>query len=177
MSPQKKVQEYLRLFSMVKVLDAKSIPLLFFVIVALATSVQAAPLPVTVVDTLDFGLLAPGTNGGTVSFPANGSISGTGNVTLLGGEQKGVVTIQATQGQTVRVQVRNGTVNGPQSASMRFTGSCIGPGGVLGIRRCTFIATGGVDVVFIGAVLTVGSNATQDGGHYSGTTRVTARSR
>lgn len=146
--------------------------------VILAPPVQSAPLDVTVVDTLDFGLFTPGPNGGTVSFPANGSISGTGDVVLLGGEQKGLVTIKARRGRKVQVRVRKSKVKGSgKNASMKFTGSCVGPGGAVGIRKCTFIATGGIDVVSIGAVLKVKPNDRQPGGHYSGKTKVTAKSK
>ena len=163
---------------MIKRLGIKIIILIFFFTMGLASSVKAAPLAVNVVDPLDFGLLAPGTNGGTVSFPANGGIIGTGDVTLLGGEQKGLVTIQARSGTRVQVRVRKSKITGSiRNASMNFTGSCIGPGGILGFRKCTFIATGGVDVVSIGAVLKVRPNARQPGGHYSGTTKVTAKSK
>jgi hypothetical protein len=158
--------------------EVKFIFLIFFFMLALPPSIQAAPLAVTVVDTLDFGLLTPGTNGGTVSFPANGSIIGTGNVILLGGEQKGLVTIQARRGKKVQVRVRKSELTGSsRNAKMKFTGSCIGPGGVLGIRKCSFIATGGVDVVSIGAVLKVSPNDRQPGGHYSGITKITAKSK
>lgn len=151
---------------------------ILFSMMGLAPSVQSAPLDVTVVDTLDFGLFTPGTNGGTVSLSANGSISGTGDVILLGGEQRGLVTIQARRGKRVQVRVTKSKVTGSvRNASMGFTGSCVGPGGVLGVNQCTFIATGGIDVVSIGAVLNVKRNARQPGGHYSGATKVTAKSR
>jgi hypothetical protein len=162
-----------------KKLVLKFIILFFFIIATHAPTVLAArfPIPVTVVDTLDFGLSTPGTNGGTVSFPADGNISATGDVILLGGGQKGQVTIQAVQGRRILVRVRRSRVKHTSTnAKMRFKGSCIGPGGVIGIRKCTFRATGGIDVVTIGAVLEVGSNVNQDGGHYSGTTEVTATS-
>jgi hypothetical protein len=163
---------------MIKRLNDKLIILVFFSMMALSPSVQAAPLSVTVVDTLDFGLFTPGTNGGTVSFPANGNINGTGDVILLGGEQRGLVTIQANSGVTVVVKVKKDKITGTGTGTtMNFTGSCIGPGGVLGINECSYVATGGIDTVSIGAVLAVGSNATQDGGHYSGASTVTAKSR
>lgn len=163
-------------FSMNKNLGGKLLFLIFSFMVALTSSVQAAPLTVTVVDTLDFGLFTPGTNGGTVSFPANGNVSATGDVILLGSEQKGQVTIQANDGDSVTVTVSTDKVGHVStSAEMNFIGNCIGPGGSLGTDQCTFTATGGVDTVSVGAVLTVGTNATQNGGHYSGTTAVTAQ--
>jgi uncharacterized protein DUF4402 len=159
-------------------LAVKFIWLAFGGVLTLISSANAHPLPVTVIDSLKFGLLTPGTHGGKVSFPANGSISSTGNVILLGGEQKGMVTIKTHRGRRVQVRVRRGKITGAsRKASMKFIGSCIGPGGVLGIRKCSFIATGGVDVVSIGAVLKVRPNDRQPGGHYSGTTRVTAKIR
>jgi len=159
-----------------KRLEVKFIFLVFVFTMVFASSIQAKPLTVTVIDALDFGLLTPGAHGGKVYFPANGSIRGTGNVILLGGEQKGLVTIQAHRGKRVLVRVRRNKITGSiRKASMRFIGSCIGPGGVLGIRKCTFIATGGIDVVSIGAVLKVRPNDRQPGGHYSGITRVTAK--
>jgi len=175
MSIQQIFQAFSLKFSMNKILCGKLLFLIVSFMVVLTSSVQAAPLTVTVVDTLDLGLFTPGTNGGTVSFPANGNVSATGDVVLLGGEQKGQVTIQANNGDSVTVKVRKDKVGHASSnAIMNFIGNCIGPGGSLGTDQCTFTATGGVDTVSVGAVLTVGTNASQDGGHYSGTTAVTA---
>ena len=140
-------------------------------------TVLAQRIPVNEIDRLSFGRFAAGVGGGTVVLPANGSVSATGSVVHLNGEQKGLVTVRANAGDTVEVRVRGGSVIGP-GPRMRFRSNCIGPGGTLGRGRCRFTATGGDDAVLIGGeLINVRPETDQTSGLYTGSMQVTARIR
>ena len=131
-------------------------------------------LTVTPITSLDFGQFATAGAGGDVTFDAATAITAAPDITLLGNEQGGVVTVSTSGAGNVTVTVV-GTVLGGPGVDMPLVGNCQGPGGSLGTDNgsCTFAAPGaGLQTIDVGGVLTV--NAGQASGAYSGTLDVTA---
>ena len=135
-------------------------------------------LTVSEVNALDFGRFATAGLGGDVTFNAGGSISADADITLLGGEQIGLVSVTAPASANVTVDVVGTTLTaqgGSGGAPMNIVGNCQGPnGGALGSNNgfCQFTSTGGVQNIEVGGVLSV--NAAQAPDVYAGTMTVTA---
>jgi len=162
----------------------------FMFILSVATNASATPITttaevvgnitVTQNTALNFGQFTVGTGGGSVVFPAGGVVTVTGDVVHLGSEVGGVADLNTTGvtpigvGTPVTVTVTSpAPLNDGLGNTMGVIGSCIGPGGILGVGSCTFGSSEALaEPVQIGGTVTVG--ASQVVGVYTGTLEVTA---
>ncbi len=135
-------------------------------------------LTVTEDTRLNFGRFGTDGSASSVTFNAGGTISAGAGITLLGGEQIGVVDVSGslTSGDNVRVDVTGANltpVSGP-GQPMLLQANCQGPGGATGglDSFCTYVSNGATQSVEVGGVLTV--NASQESNVYAGTVAVTA---
>ena len=127
---------------------------------------------VSAVDNLNFGLFSVGVVGCDITFNAGDIISADPDVTLLGSELGGEVTVGGTAiGDNVQVNLTATDLTGP--GTMTIVPDCQLQGaGAPTANLCTYVATGATDTVQVGGVLTVG--ASQPVGLYSGSIEVTA---
>ena len=135
-------------------------------------------LTVTPNTPLDFGRFGTDNTASTVTFNAGGTITPGAGITLLGGEQIGLVDVSGSLANldNVRVDVTGSSltpVSGPGQA-MLLQANCQGPGGLTGTLDgfCTYVSNGATQTVEVGGVLNV--NANQESNVYAGTVTVTA---
>ena len=137
-------------------------------------------LTVTTNNDLDFGSFST-IGADTILFPANGGISSGGNVTLLGGESIGLVTITSNAAPNASLvtvilsTITTLTCFACGGTPMTLVPDCeiVGGGGTQSLNECTFSSTATIDdQVQIGGSLSV--NAVQNIGVYSGSIEVTA---
>lgn len=167
----------------------RQIPLFFFIaflglsVNANATNIVTDAVVLTAITVtagvnLNFGTFSTNGLAETVSFPSDtGTIAAGANVALLGGEVIGTAdldTLGAGAGAGTTITITLTATNLLNGANfMILTPDCTGPGGVLGVGACTFLATpGAAETVSVGGSLAVG--VAQVAGTYAGTVDVIA---
>jgi Mat/Ecp fimbriae major subunit len=130
-----------------------------------ARVVILAPVELEQTAVLDFGVVAPGAAGGTVTLPANSDTRACGTgITCVGAAQRGGLRVRGSNGYNVAIIVAPSTTLTGGGAPMGLSLTTDAP--------AVLAANGNWQAFNVGGTLTIGAN--QTAGTYTGTYAVTA---